>query len=111
MKTKSEAAIEYMHAKIKGLMIDEDLTSSDISLAFEQGFEFAQKWIPVEEELPEDYMDITRNELYGYTENVIYKTSNGKHGIAYRNEFLDHGFKWSGSGTLQKSITHWRPLN
>jgi hypothetical protein len=41
---------------------------------------------------------------------VLVKTSNGKYAIAHRREFLDHSWTWSGSGTFDSSVTHWRQI-
>ena len=78
--------------------------------AFKEGAAFAQQWIPIEENLPEKCSYIEQKGNYKYTTNVIYKTKNNKFGITRREEFLNHGFIWKGSGSLNSSITHWRPI-
>lgn len=107
MKTIEEAAKETYSYNV-----DEFTWISDEKReAFITGVEFAQRWIPVEEELPENSMNIESKGNYKYTPQVIYKTKNNKVGITRREEFLDHGFRWRGSGSLQYGIISWRPID
>lgn len=78
--------------------------------AFIKGVEFAQRWIPVEEELPENYMDIHCLGNYTHTGKVIYKTEYLEYGVSWRTKYLDHKFKWNIRCLHKKSITHWRPI-
>jgi len=95
MKTIKEAANEAFN---------------DISLGvdylFEEGVEFAQRWIPVEEELPED--SVCFDLRY---ENVLVKTKNGNVTTSCRiwNLHLSK-WEWKGSGTFKDSIVFWRPI-
>lgn len=90
MKTIEEAANEYAK-KIGG----DNFHKEELENAFESGIEFAQRWIPVEEELPK------RNKW------VIVRKHNGlKLGMYFNNvdKFL-YGFDDQTS-----QITHWRPI-
>ena len=57
MKTIEEAAENYIQSKYKEFalldIIGEDTSIKDFRDDFKAGVEFAQRWIPVEEELPE----------------------------------------------------------
>jgi len=115
MKTINEAAIEFEKEsgeKIYYANIENGPCTNLSVESFKAGVEFAKRWIPVEEELPEKCMKIYSGltEKYKNTDKVIYKTSNSKYGITTRSKFLDNDWQWSGSGTLQGSITHWRPI-
>ena len=57
---------------------------------FEAGVEFAQRWIPVEEELPEKLVQ------------VIVKLANGWHTTTWITENGDFAFN--------VKPTHWRPI-
>jgi hypothetical protein len=75
-----------------------------------RGAIFSRRWISIEEELPEESMRITSKGNYTYTPQIEYKTKNNKVGITRREEFLDHGFQWRGSGSLQDGIISWRTI-
>lgn len=81
---------------------------------FEFGVEFAQRWIPVEEELPEDSDNLVQTEKYIYTENaVIARTVNGKYSVSKRSKFKGNEnskWEWMGSSAFSDSVTHWRPI-
>ena len=73
-------------------------------ISFKAGVKFAQRWISVEDELPEVGVE------------VIVKTINLKYSIAkmytpkdYNGNILGEK-EWKGSGTFKSSITHWRPI-
>ena len=82
--------------------------------AFENGAEFAQRWIPVEDELPEDSDDLVQTEKYIYTENaVLVRTVNGKYSVSKRSKFKGNNnskWEWMGSSSFSDSVTHWRPI-
>lgn len=82
MKTVEEAARE----------IFPNPDSNQIT-AFELGAEFAQRWIPIEEELPSDLSDI------------LVKSEDGSLTVGYR--FQD---KWVLDIDINPKITHWRPI-
>ena len=70
---------------------------------FEAGVQFAQRWIPVEEELPE------------IGEKVITKMTKDKrtsYGIATRiREEWEINAHWIDHTFSNMTITHWRPIN
>lgn len=74
----------------------------------------AQRWIPVEEELPEDSDNLTQTEKYTYTENpVLVRTINGKCAVSKRSKFKGNEnskWEWMGSSSFSDSVTHWRPV-
>ena len=85
MKTVEEAAKRYANTK----------SSSDVFIEshikdFKAGVEFAQRWIPVEEELPEKLVQ------------VIVKLENGWHTTTWITENGDFAFN--------VKPTYWRPI-
>jgi len=105
MKTINEAAEEYSIRKEN---------EHESYMGFESGVDFAQHWIPVEEELPEDSDNLTQTEKYTYTENpVLVRTINGKYAVSKRSKFNGNEnskWEWMGSSSFSDSVTHWRPL-
>lgn len=75
---------------------------------------FAQRWIPIEEELPEDSDILVHTEKHVYTKNpVLVRTANGRHTVSKRSKFKgnENGkWEWIGSSTFSYSVTHWRPI-
>ncbi|MDR1129828.1 MAG: hypothetical protein LBK96_02480 [Prevotellaceae bacterium] len=111
MKTVKEVAKSYVYNVVRGMSIEDEFSVSTIEYAFIDGVEFAQRWISVEEELPEYAMETVKEGNYTHTvSSVIVKTSNGRYAIAKRRMFLDHGWEWMGSGTFNRSVTHWRRI-
>ena len=106
MKTIEEAAIEYINYKYKEFalldIIGEDTSIKDLSSDFIAGAEFAIKWIPVEEELPQ------------IGEKVITKMNKDKrtsYGIATRiREEWEINAHWIDHTFSNMTITHWRPI-
>ena len=94
MKTIEEASIDYALSRE-----DNDYTI-ETEMAFEAGVEFAQRWIPVEEELPE------------IGEKVITKMAKDKrtsYGIATRiREEWEIDAHWIDHTFSNMNITHWR---
>ena len=92
MNTIEDAAREHCNIK-KDLIIDEeeryykDFQKYD---GFKAGAEFAQRWIPVEEELPEKLVQ------------VIVKLANGWHTTTWITENGDFAFN--------VKPTHWRQI-
>lgn len=85
MKTIEGAAQEYSgrkEIKIKTTWTNER------EMAFKAGVEFAQRWIPVEEELPEASKDKSKwwtsdiGEVFPYSEECIVENENGSHFVA-----------------------------
>lgn len=95
--------IEYSHP---------NFVANEKSQSFKDGVEFAQRWIPVEEELPEQSQKwhYETNQNYKYYDNVLCKSKNNKVFVARRYSFLNKNIKWNVSSTSESSITHWRPI-
>ena len=89
MKTIKEAAREFQRD------YPTDIEERAAYSAFKAGVEYAQRWISVEDELPE----ITEEGCNCV--EVLYMTKNGLGGICL---FKDGRFE-----TLSK-VTHWRPI-
>lgn len=106
MKTIEEAADNYIQSKYKEFalldIIGEDTSIKDFRDDFKAGVEFAQRWIPVEEELPE------------IGEKVITKMNKDKrtsYGIATRiREEWEINAHWIDHTFSNMTITHWRPI-
>ena len=99
MKTIEEASVEYSKEQY-----DHDpIMRFQCETHFEAGIEFAQRRIPVEEELPE------------IGEKVIAKMTKDKrtsYGIATRiREEWEINAHWIGHTFSHMNITHWRPIN
>ena len=96
MTTIGEAAVNYGNQIT--LKSTDNIGARHIAWrSFEAGAEFAQRWIPVEEELPE----INK---YGFSESVLTKLNETvivqKGYTNKRNRFI-----W-----CDKQPTHWRPI-
>ena len=95
MKTIEEAAENYIQSKYKEFalldIIGEDTSIKDFRDDFKAGVEFAQRWIPVEEDLPEKF------------KQVIVKLENGWHTCTWI----------TGDGTFAFNVkpTHWRHID
>ncbi len=88
MKTIEQAAIEYRQT-----LNDSGVLLSNTVATFKAGVEFAQRWIPVEEESPSEY------------EYVLAKRSVGDVYVACFSDYTFH------TGMPHKvNITHWRPI-
>ena len=93
MRTIEEAANEFA-IKYAPVLWEEQCISY-----FKAGVEFAQRWIPVEEELPED-SDIS--------ESVNTKTEGG-YIFIHRRLFVGGKYVWSNGNDT--SIAFWRPID
>jgi len=99
MKTINEVKNEYS----SDVMFDE----------FLKGVEFAQRWISVEEELPEHNKYFLKNNFN--SEKVLIKRvwyDNGEVSIEVNNRFRPSeniGFVWN-LDYIGSIITHWRPI-
>ena len=83
MKTVEQKSEEY-------LMCNFDSNDIDLSDAFKEGVTFAQRWIPIEEELPEKLVQ------------VIVKLENGWCTCTWITEDGDFAFN--------VKPTYWRPI-
>ncbi len=103
MKTIEEAAKEYAGiSEYKHTNISHTYNKYDIAEAFERGVEFAQRWIPVEEELPEKDSDYP-----GCSVEVLLKISDGKVKFGY---YYFNQKRWCFDYLDIENITHWRPI-
>ena len=97
MKTIEEAAKDFNDSHVNG-----HHPQKWVSDIFKAGVEFAQRWIPVEEELPE------------IGEKVITKMAKDKrtsYGIATRiREEWEIDVHWIDHTFSHMNITHWRPI-
>lgn len=91
MKTINDAAIDYLY-KITGNI------SGKLPQIFKAGAEFAQRWIPVEEELP----------VFGI--RVLIKNEDGFEWFGHTNHrgCLNYEDK---NTSCEPKITHWRPID
>jgi len=100
MKTIDEAAKEYAS----------NLSSSEVFRSqhdkdFKSGVEFAQRWIPVEEELPQHRIAVFVKMI---DRNIpILATLNTNDMCWYFYDYSDN--EWYGFASVKK-ITHWRPI-
>ena len=100
MKTIEEAAKEYAEKLNYSMEAKHNMCPMDFEISFKKGIAFAEKWISVEDELPEN-------------DNIILvKTNLGCVATAYlhgkKSGFIvygDEAYKEFGN------ITHWRPIN
>lgn len=95
MKTIKEAAKEYTRMTYEEVYEPGDLSEQKLQCLndFKKGVEFAQRWIPVEEELPT------------YLTHVLLKSANGKVQIGC---FMDGMFNIEYHNP--NKVTHWRPI-
>ena len=102
MKTIEEAAIECANIYLQGYRDSYPADENDFIDVFESGVEFAQRWISIEEELPE------------IGEKVITKMTKDKrtsYGIATRiREEWEINAHWIDHTFSSMNITHWRPI-
>lgn len=101
MKTIEEVAIEYSD----NLPYTHSKTLTGI-ISFKGGVEFAQRWIPVEEELPEE-------KNHRFSDLVLTKDSFGNIKLE-RYDFEFMRFNQIRYDSLVKDdgqVSHWRPIN
>ena len=99
MKTIEEAAREA------GLV--NRMAKTNIEEAFKKGVAFAQRWIPVEECMPENHLKIKTNPLgtMQTTDQVLVRTS--MDGIKLKKRVCLNG-KWSWAAGIV--AVEWRPI-
>lgn len=106
MKTIEEFAKEYSIKKETPNEWDEmimDLMVNDRMEDVKAGVEFAQRWIPIEEELPETKPNhykrcISKDILFQTVKNVY---------LGYYDLELN---EWYSDGELIKNVVKWRPI-
>lgn len=105
MKTIEEAAIEHAKNLFFGSSSIQYLCKGDFTTSFIEGVEFAQRWIPVEEELPEvGEIVLVRTKINKVTTCEMYIPKD------YLDNILGEK-KWAASYNFKQAITHWRPIN
>ena len=103
MKTIEEAAKDFNDSHVNG-----HHPQKWVSDIFKAGAEFAQRWIPVDEELPEiGEQVLAKKELrdgdtwvQNFYSIVTRMTPSGEW----------EGVKWSDVGFTRGIVTHWRPI-
>lgn len=109
MKTIDEAAKEFSDSMIW----EKESPINRIPFTFKSGVEFAMRWIPVEEELPENVKELIGNNIK--SENVLIERiwdDNGEIAIEVNCRFRPSekiGFLWNVDYKGSK-ITRWRPI-
>ena len=106
MRTVEEKAIEYAESKIK--YEDDPAYFEDIYKSFMRGSDFAKRWIPVDEELPEiGEMVLTKMEKrHGDTWVQHYYSTATR--LENQGEWQD--VNWVDHSMSFGHITHWRPI-
>ena len=102
MKTIQEAAKNsFDRLSIAGA----DTNEADFIGGFKIGVEFAQRWIPIEEELPQHRIAVFVKMI---DRNIpILATLNTNDMCWYFYDYSDN--EWYGFASVKK-ITHWRPI-
>ena len=109
MKTINDAAIECANMYVEGYRDSYPANEGDFIDVFEAGVEFAQRWIPVDEELPE------------IGEKVLTKMEK-RHGDTWVQNYystatrLENQGEWQTVNWVDHSIsfghiTHWRHID
>ena len=102
MKTINDAALEY--AELKANKLFRRLEVSIAEKSFKAGVEFAQRWIPIEEELPEvGEIVLVRTKINKVTTCEMYIPKDYLDNILGEKE-------WAASYNFKQAITHWRPI-
>ena len=102
MKTIEKAALEY--AIQRQVDAEELKYIGRYQQSFKAGVEFAQRWIPVEEELPEvGEIVLVKTKINKVTTCEMYIPKD------YLGNILGEK-KWAASYNFKQAITHWRPI-
>ena len=103
MKTIEQASIDYALSRE-----DNDYTI-ETEMAFEAGVEFAQRWISVEEELPDIGEEVLVKRELRQGDTWVQRFCSVSTRLAPSGEWED--VKWSDVGHTRGIVTHWRPIN
>ena len=96
MKTIEEAAKDFNDSHVNG-----HHPQTWVSDIFNAGVEFAQRWIPVEEELPDEKNGYINKEVIAFTsDNCAY--------VLIYDDYI--GWIPNGTDADIDNITHWRPI-
>lgn len=90
MKTIKEVAGYFYHNNTDGL--GESVDHVEFEAIFKAGVEFATKWIPVEEELPDEHEGLI---LLKYKDRI----------------WIEYVYNMYNVQDVSMSCTHWRPIN
>ena len=107
MKTIEEKAIEYSK-EVNGEYYNEPHPNCEYTLGeisendYKSGYLEAQRWIPIDEELPSVDTEDEWNNEKGWSKQVIAKRDNYITVTAYNTKIRE----WHNS----EEITHWRPV-
>ena len=105
MKTINDAAIECANIYLQGYRDSYPADENDFIDVFESGVEFAQRWIPIEEELPEvGEIVLVKTKINKVTTCEMYIPKD------YLGNILGEK-KWAASYNFKQAITHWRPID
>ena len=97
MKTIEEAAKDFNDSHVNG-----HHPQKWVSDIFKAGVEFAQRRIPVEEELPDEKNGYINKEVIAFTsDNCAY--------VLIYDDYI--GWLPNGTDADIDNITHWRPIN
>lgn len=101
MKTIEQASVEYSKTQYGY----DPIMRFQCETHFEAGIEFAQRWIPIEEELPEvGEIVLVRTKINKVTTCEMYIPKDYLGNILGEKE-------WAASYNFKQAITHWRPIN
>ena len=101
MKTIEEAAIECANIYLQGYRDSYPADEYDFIDVFESGVEFAQRRIPVEEELPDEKNGYINKDVIAFTsDNCAY--------VLIYDDYI--GWLPNGTDADIDNITHWRPI-
>ena len=100
MKTIEDAALEY--AIQRHVDAEELKYIGRYQQSFKAGAEFAQRWVSVEEELPDSKNGYINKEVIAFTSDKFSY-------ILIYDDYL--GWLPNGTDADIDNITHWRPLN
>ena len=102
MKTINEAAKEHSRKLNLSLEARDNICREDFEKSFIEGIEFAQRFISVNDELPEDIETEGRDYIPCIVTNGNTKT------IAFRRlSPLTKKWNWN----VMMEVTHWRPID
>ena len=100
MKTIEEAAKDFNDSHVNG-----HHPQKWVSDIFKAGVEFAQRWIPVEEELPEvGRIVLVKTKINKVTTCEMYIPKDCLGNILGEKE-------WAANYNFKQAITHWRPID
>lgn len=106
MKTIKESASELYHSTELG----DNMDHNDFKAIFEHGVEFAQRWIPTNESMPEDHAELLldkKGSELEITKSVLVKYENGRYSIDCRRNAGDSYNFWK---IDHSGIIEWRPI-